>query len=328
MELWQMDIVGGVNYSLDGSEAKVVTEVDDHSRFCVSALVVARATAHLRRPGTRQSPTAHRDHRIRHSGILEHRMTRTRTTPEALEAQAVDAAVAALRAADIEVVDGTHTGRLKARVDGRSLSITVVAVSYCTGQRARELVRRPPTRRCRTSRRCRSRDRGGEGRAQRCRMVVARPAGPAASARSWRTRRSAGGGSRSPDDIARRSPDRRTQRHHGRVLAVRAPEDRACPRRAAHHSSASRHRRSRHRYGDSPMPVFSTTTAPACSRSCSGSWPTHGPSTGPGSSPHPTRRTTPTRIPKRRGGDGRARRQPRRTALRWSAPQEARSSST
>jgi transposase InsO family protein len=44
MELWQMDIVGGVQL-VDGSEAKIVTGVDDHSRFCVSAFVVARATA-------------------------------------------------------------------------------------------------------------------------------------------------------------------------------------------------------------------------------------------------------------------------------------------
>ena len=44
MELWQMDIVGGVRID-DGSEAKIVTGVDDHSRFCVSAYVVARATA-------------------------------------------------------------------------------------------------------------------------------------------------------------------------------------------------------------------------------------------------------------------------------------------
>ena len=44
MELWQMDIVGGVQL-LDGPEAKIVTGVDDHSRFCVSAFVVARATA-------------------------------------------------------------------------------------------------------------------------------------------------------------------------------------------------------------------------------------------------------------------------------------------
>jgi len=70
-------------------------------------------------------------------------MTRTRVTPEALEAQAIDSAVAALRAADIEFVDTTSRGRIEARVDGRSLSIMVVAVSYCTGQRARELVRRP-----------------------------------------------------------------------------------------------------------------------------------------------------------------------------------------
>ena len=44
MELWQMDVMGGVRL-VDESEAKVVTGVDDHSRFCVSALVVARATA-------------------------------------------------------------------------------------------------------------------------------------------------------------------------------------------------------------------------------------------------------------------------------------------
>lgn len=44
MELWQMDVVGGVHIA-DGSEAKIVSGIDDHSRFCVSAYVVARATA-------------------------------------------------------------------------------------------------------------------------------------------------------------------------------------------------------------------------------------------------------------------------------------------
>jgi transposase InsO family protein len=44
MELWQMDIVGGVMLD-DGSEAKIVSGIDDHSRFCVSAFVVGRATA-------------------------------------------------------------------------------------------------------------------------------------------------------------------------------------------------------------------------------------------------------------------------------------------
>jgi transposase InsO family protein len=44
MELWQMDIVGGVQLA-DGSEAKIVSGVDDHSRFCVSAFVTVRATA-------------------------------------------------------------------------------------------------------------------------------------------------------------------------------------------------------------------------------------------------------------------------------------------
>ena len=44
MELWQMDIVGGVRI-VDGSEAKIVSGVDDHSRFVICAAVVARATA-------------------------------------------------------------------------------------------------------------------------------------------------------------------------------------------------------------------------------------------------------------------------------------------
>jgi hypothetical protein len=44
MELWQMDITGGVRLT-DGAELKVVTGIDDHSRFCVSARVVRRATA-------------------------------------------------------------------------------------------------------------------------------------------------------------------------------------------------------------------------------------------------------------------------------------------
>jgi transposase InsO family protein len=44
MELWQMDIVGGVRL-VDGSEAKVVSGLDDHSRYAVSAKVVERATA-------------------------------------------------------------------------------------------------------------------------------------------------------------------------------------------------------------------------------------------------------------------------------------------
>jgi hypothetical protein len=44
MELWQMDVTLGVRLS-DGSRPSVVTGIDDHSRFCVCAKVVARATA-------------------------------------------------------------------------------------------------------------------------------------------------------------------------------------------------------------------------------------------------------------------------------------------
>ena len=44
MELWQMDVVGGVLIR-DGTEAKVLTGLDDHSRFCVCCGVMERATA-------------------------------------------------------------------------------------------------------------------------------------------------------------------------------------------------------------------------------------------------------------------------------------------
>src|SRR5262249_29234502 len=43
MQLWQIDIVGSV-FLTSGVEVKVVTAVDDHSRFCVCAKVVRRAT--------------------------------------------------------------------------------------------------------------------------------------------------------------------------------------------------------------------------------------------------------------------------------------------
>src|SRR6201993_5189185 len=44
MELWQMDVVGGVHLC-DGAEVKVITGIDDNSRFVVCATVVARASA-------------------------------------------------------------------------------------------------------------------------------------------------------------------------------------------------------------------------------------------------------------------------------------------
>jgi transposase InsO family protein len=44
MELWQMDVMGRVHLA-GGAEVKVVTGIDDHSRFIVSAKVVVRAAA-------------------------------------------------------------------------------------------------------------------------------------------------------------------------------------------------------------------------------------------------------------------------------------------
>jgi CheY-like chemotaxis protein/transposase len=44
MELWQMDVMGRV-FLTSGEEVKVVTGIDDHSRFIVCAKIVLRATA-------------------------------------------------------------------------------------------------------------------------------------------------------------------------------------------------------------------------------------------------------------------------------------------
>jgi transposase InsO family protein len=44
MELWQLDVMGRV-FLADQTELKVVTGIDDHSRFCVIGQVVPRATA-------------------------------------------------------------------------------------------------------------------------------------------------------------------------------------------------------------------------------------------------------------------------------------------
>ncbi len=44
MELWQIDVMGNVRLA-SGLQLSVVTGVDDHSRFCVMAKVVTRATA-------------------------------------------------------------------------------------------------------------------------------------------------------------------------------------------------------------------------------------------------------------------------------------------
>jgi transposase InsO family protein len=43
MQLWQLDVMGDVRLA-DGRELKLVSGVDDHSRYCVVAALVERAT--------------------------------------------------------------------------------------------------------------------------------------------------------------------------------------------------------------------------------------------------------------------------------------------
>jgi hypothetical protein len=44
MELWQLDVMGGI-WLADGRELKAVTGIDDHSRFCIMAGLIERANA-------------------------------------------------------------------------------------------------------------------------------------------------------------------------------------------------------------------------------------------------------------------------------------------
>ena len=46
MELWQMDVVGGFLLA-DGTAAKALTGIDDHSRFCVSAKLMPKERTQL-----------------------------------------------------------------------------------------------------------------------------------------------------------------------------------------------------------------------------------------------------------------------------------------
>jgi hypothetical protein len=48
MELWQMDVMGRVRLA-DGTELSTATGIDDHSRFCLVAALVRRATARFAR---------------------------------------------------------------------------------------------------------------------------------------------------------------------------------------------------------------------------------------------------------------------------------------
>ena len=58
MELWQLDVMGGV-YLTDGTALSVVTGIDDYSRFCVLAKLVPRATAQPVCDGLLQALGAH-----------------------------------------------------------------------------------------------------------------------------------------------------------------------------------------------------------------------------------------------------------------------------
>ena len=47
MELWQLDVTGSV-FLVDGTECKLISGIDDHSRFAVIAVVARRATGRMR----------------------------------------------------------------------------------------------------------------------------------------------------------------------------------------------------------------------------------------------------------------------------------------
>lgn len=63
MELWQMDVMGGVRL-VDGTQLSVVTGIDDHSRFCVIARLVQRATAPDQESSTTSTKCTHKPMRF------------------------------------------------------------------------------------------------------------------------------------------------------------------------------------------------------------------------------------------------------------------------
>jgi hypothetical protein len=67
-------------------------------------------------------------------------MSPGRTAAEALTADAADAATAALRAVGLDAEASAH-GVLRVRIDDSRLELIITPVSYCTGQRARQLIR-------------------------------------------------------------------------------------------------------------------------------------------------------------------------------------------
>jgi transposase InsO family protein len=66
MELWQMDVVGGVLLA-DGTACKVLTGIDDHSRFVVCAGVMTKATS--------RAVCAHFAHALRTYGVPQEILT-------------------------------------------------------------------------------------------------------------------------------------------------------------------------------------------------------------------------------------------------------------
>lgn len=80
MELWQMDIVGGILLG-GGGECKMVTGIDEHSRFMVIAKVVERATARAVCRAFGEGPAAVRGARGGADGQRQavHRPVRLRT---------------------------------------------------------------------------------------------------------------------------------------------------------------------------------------------------------------------------------------------------------
>jgi hypothetical protein len=59
MQLWQLDITASV-FLTDGTELKLISGIDDDSRFCVIADVVRRGTGHQPPHSQRNRPDAQR----------------------------------------------------------------------------------------------------------------------------------------------------------------------------------------------------------------------------------------------------------------------------
>jgi hypothetical protein len=89
MQLWQIDIMGGV-FLADGRECKLVTGIDDHARFAVMTTVVAEPSARSVCAAFTTAWRVPRPPKREHRGVSAHWKTRRRAHPRSARRAAAE----------------------------------------------------------------------------------------------------------------------------------------------------------------------------------------------------------------------------------------------